>query len=328
MLLPGEPAFYHCVSRVRGQEMLLTDDEKQRLHELMRRVSGFSGVEIKTYCLMNNHFHMIVKVPLRREVDDTELVARMRILYGDAKTEDKLATWELWTKKGVAFKVEAAKAALRKRMFNLSDYFKTMKERYAKDYNRRSDCYGAFWSERFKCALLESERGILTTVGVYSDLNPVRAGVVKKAEDYKYSGFGAASRGDKAALEGIRDLLFPTPRSFAKRPCVEAAFAEYKKILAEKLPDMGKKKVPGTKKEVGEWLKEAPGTGEKRRKKQNFLAGAAIGSLKFAGKLILFIISAPGDMRHRGFGECPRPWAGDGDSYYRASRVNKRRRSY
>jgi len=314
MLLPTEAAFYHCVSKVRGQEMLLDDEEKQRLHELMRRVSGFSGVEVKTYCFMDNHFHMVVKVPLWREVDDAELVARMRILYGDAKTDARLAAWSLWESKGQAHKMEAVKAALRKRLFNLSDFFKTLKERFAKDFNRRSGSSGVFWSERFRSVLLAPEKSILTTVGSYVDLNPVRVGAVRKAEKYFYSGLGAASRGDALALEGIRDLIEPVPHKKKARIGLHDALSEYKNIVAEKLPTLGANVGTGTKKSVYTHSKA-------KQNPYNYIAGSAIGSLKFIGKLSVvalgklltiqdFAYNKRGDMQ---------------DEYYSAIRVNKRR---
>jgi len=281
MVLPGEPAFYHCVSKVRGQEMLITDDEKSRLRELMRRIAGFSGVEVKSFCLMDSHFHMVVKVPKWRDVGDAELIARMRILYGDAKTDAKLSSWKLWEQKGQAYKVVAAKAALRKRMYNLSDFFKTLKERYAKDFNRRSGSKGVFWSERFSSALLAPEKVVLTSVGVYGDLNPVREGIVRNPEKYKFSGLGEAARGDVSALEGIRDLIEPVPKK-NKRVSLDEAFAEYKNIVTAKLPEMG----TGTKLKVGKY----EGTGTKLT--YDYIKGAAIGSLKFVGKVALVALGS------------------------------------
>lgn len=37
------------------------------------------------------------------------------------------------------------------------------------------------------------------TMAAYIDLNPVRAGIVTKAEDYRWSGYGAAMGGDEKA---------------------------------------------------------------------------------------------------------------------------------
>ena len=306
-LVLSETAHYHCVSRIRGQDMLLTDDEKSRLWKLVKRVEGFSGVEVKTYCLLDNHFHIIVKVPKWRDVDDKELAVRMRSLYGDIKTEFRLASWKLWESKGETEKVNAEKTALKKRMFNLSNFFKTLKERFTKEFNRRAGCEGTLWSERYQSVLLAPESGVLTTVGTYADLNPVRAGIVKNASDYFYSGFGAASRGDEAALAGIRDLVNPSSR----RTDAKDAFAEYKRILEDKQKRVhtGKKTHKQTK---------APAE-ESDKSTLDYLAGAAIGSLKFIAKVAIVIVGAPFVMQSYAYG------AGRGmsDEFYRARRINK-----
>ncbi|MFP4203103.1 MAG: transposase, partial [Opitutales bacterium] len=53
---------YHCMSRIAGGEHLLGDAEKEVLRNLMWRVRDFCGVRILTYCLMSNHFHVLVDV--------------------------------------------------------------------------------------------------------------------------------------------------------------------------------------------------------------------------------------------------------------------------
>ena len=306
----AETAHYHCVSRIRGQDMLLKDDEKRRLWNLVKRVEGFSGVEVKTYCLMDNHFHMIVKVPKWREVDDKELVERMMSLYGEIKTNMRLASWESWTKNGDIDRVNEEKAALRKRMFNLADFFKTLKERFTKEFNRRAGCEGTLWSERYQSVLLAPENNILTTIGTYTDLNPVRSGVVKNAADYIFSGFGAASRGEKSALEGIRDLISPTPHN-GNKINVDAAFAEYKQIMDEKQRRMHAGKKTHTQAPVEESDKSA----------LDYIAGAAIGSLKFIAKVAVVVIATPFILQSSAY----RAGRGMSEKFYCARRINKRK---
>ena len=79
--------YYHVISRIAGQQFLVDDREKDVLMRLMFNVAVFSGVEILTFALMDNHFHILLKVPLAHEVDDAELVGKMRVLYGDTKTD-------------------------------------------------------------------------------------------------------------------------------------------------------------------------------------------------------------------------------------------------
>lgn len=55
--------------------------------------------------------------------------------------------------------------------------------RYFNDLQRRS---GTLWEGRYKSALVQSERYLLACM-VYLDLNPVRAGMVAQAQDYRWS---------------------------------------------------------------------------------------------------------------------------------------------
>ena len=55
--------------------------------EVLRRqiwqVADFSGVEVIAYCVMGNHFHVLVRVPDKDRivVSDEELMRRYRVLY-------------------------------------------------------------------------------------------------------------------------------------------------------------------------------------------------------------------------------------------------------
>ena len=193
-------------------------------------------------------------------------------------------------------------------MFNLPDFFKTLKDRFTRNFNRRKECQGTFWSERFKSVLLAPESGVLTKIGAHIDSKPVNFGVVTKAEEYEFSGFGAASRGDKSAIEGIRDLMFPdsTEHGIAYNDA-KKAFSEYKKIIGQNgIATPNKKDAKSNQKTT-----------------QDYITGAAIGSLKFIAKLAAFVISIPMELHQSVY----KPWYNKGDDYYRARRVNKTHRA-
>jgi len=97
-------------------------------------VSGISGIMVNSFTIIEYLFHLLIKAPECREVGDTDLVVRMKCLYG----------------------VET----------NESDFFKTLKERFSENFNRRADCSGTFWCECFVSVLLESESDLLPTIGV------------------------------------------------------------------------------------------------------------------------------------------------------------------
>ena len=80
-LIEAGEAHYHVMSRVVDRQFILNDDEKERFRKLLRRVEAFTGVEVLTYCALDNHFHALLRVPEREEIDDAEWERRIKALY-------------------------------------------------------------------------------------------------------------------------------------------------------------------------------------------------------------------------------------------------------
>ena len=93
-------AYYHLVSRCALQQYLFTDEEKRMFVAMMRRIADFSGVDVLTYCVMSNHFHILVRVPQPRPITESELLARVAILYGDARAKEIRDRWTAFRKTG------------------------------------------------------------------------------------------------------------------------------------------------------------------------------------------------------------------------------------
>ncbi|MFM8878246.1 MAG: transposase, partial [Verrucomicrobiota bacterium] len=72
----GAAAVYHCISRTVGGEKLLDEACREKLSEILMSLSAFCGLEVITYCMMPNHFHLLIRVPERRELSDAELLGR------------------------------------------------------------------------------------------------------------------------------------------------------------------------------------------------------------------------------------------------------------
>ena len=53
----------HLIGRIARRAFFLDDEENTRFVERLWRVATFSGVEVLTYCIMSNHFHILVYVP-------------------------------------------------------------------------------------------------------------------------------------------------------------------------------------------------------------------------------------------------------------------------
>ena len=199
--------FYHVVSRIGGKRFLIDEKEKAILLGMIRGAAVFSGVELYTFAVMSNHFHLLVRVPRKKAVSDKELERRMLAWYGPGKFAAILEKWEKWTKKKRPDLVEDEKARMRARMYDISQFCKTFKEAYTQDYNKRHENTGTIWEGRFKSILLEGSFRALMTVAGYIHLNPVRAAMVNAPEDARNAGYGAACHGDFAAQDGLRALV-------------------------------------------------------------------------------------------------------------------------
>lgn len=71
--------------------------------------------------------------------------------------------------------------------------------RYVQHFNRASRRTGTLWEGRYRATLIDSERYLLACYR-YVELNPVRAGIVCRPEDYAWSSHRANALGGTDAL--------------------------------------------------------------------------------------------------------------------------------
>ena len=200
--LDGE-GYYHVIDRIAHREFLLRDERiKKRLLDLMRRAAEFSGVDVCTYVLMDNHLHLCVHVPEAGEIDERTVVERVGTLYGEPRAAALRAELERLRAAGMEADAVRMLDRLRARMGDLSEFMKTFKQRVTQWYNRELGHEGTLWCGRFKSVLLDKD-GAVCAVANYIHCNPVRAKMVESAEDYRWSGLGAAVLGDKRAIRGL-----------------------------------------------------------------------------------------------------------------------------
>ena len=107
---------------------------------------------------------------------------------------------------------EEIRSRYTRRMHDLSEFMKSLLERFTKWFNRKHSRSGHLWEDRFKSVIVES--GVAArTMAAYIDLNPVRAGMVKDPADYRWSSYGEAVGGGKKgngkkAREGLVRAYF------------------------------------------------------------------------------------------------------------------------
>ena len=216
-------AYYHVVSRVANKAFLLEGAKRKvRILDFLRRSAEFSGVDMVTYALMDNHIHLCVRVPersdvsadeiarhsvsdgemLRRSISAGEVVRRVGVLYGDSRRKALERDLEVLWREGRLEEAEAILDRFRRRMGDLSEFMKTFKQRVSQWYNGEAGHEGTLWEGRFKSVLIEDGEYLRAVVN-YIHMNPVRAKIVPRASRYAWSALGAASSGDAFAMKGL-----------------------------------------------------------------------------------------------------------------------------
>ena len=209
------PAVYHCISRVVDRRFVFGDDEREKFRTFMRMQEKFSGCRVLAYCVMSNHFHLLLEVPPMPEggLSDDALLQRLRAIYSEAAVAvvaKELAEARRLVAEGRADEavvVGRIHARFTYRMHDLSEFMKTLLQRFTRWFNRVHERSGTLWEERFKSVIVES--GVAArTMAAYIDLNPVRAGMVADPAEYRWSSYGEAVGGGpkgngKKAREGL-----------------------------------------------------------------------------------------------------------------------------
>ena len=132
---PG--AFYHVFSRGnQKQPVFLSDDDRYFFLNCLRKACEKYGVIVHAYCLMLNHFHLIMETPLG----------------------------------------------------NLSNMMHFLITKYTVYFNKKHKRQGHLFQGRYRSVLVEAV-GYAKELSRYVHLNPVRAGLVSRPEDYTWSSF-------------------------------------------------------------------------------------------------------------------------------------------
>ena len=82
----GKPVLYHVISRVVDRRFVLGDAEREHFRMFMRMQENFSGCRVLAYCVMSNHFHILLEVPPMPEagISDEELLKRLSATNSEA----------------------------------------------------------------------------------------------------------------------------------------------------------------------------------------------------------------------------------------------------
>jgi putative transposase len=201
-------AVYHAMTRVVNGERVIHDVAKDVLRKQLWQVADYCGVQILTYAILTNHFHVLVRVPQLSAITDAELLRRYRVLY-PTPTRYQQARIEVIE---AQLKTNGPDAvAWRKRqlalMHDISSFMRLVKQRYSIWHNKTHGRYGTLWAERFKSVLVEPQGRVVETIAAYIDLNCVRAGMAGDPKDYRFCGYAEAVAGNHRARTGLQSVV-------------------------------------------------------------------------------------------------------------------------
>ncbi|MCP3923301.1 MAG: hypothetical protein GY714_12020 [Desulfobacterales bacterium] len=172
MIIPDEKTVYHVMSRTALDKFPFGDSEKDEFVKIIQQFKLIYFVEILGFCIMEKHFHLLVKMFPDHYYSDEEIKKRFIRFYG--KDRDFSNDWI---------------PGFRKKWSRLSEFIKEIKQTFSRYYNKKHDRRGTLWGERFKSVIVENGDTLINCLA-YIDLNPVRAGLVDRPEVYRWNSLG------------------------------------------------------------------------------------------------------------------------------------------
>jgi REP element-mobilizing transposase RayT len=209
----NEVGWYHLCARVAGWlDWFPFEDRiaRQKLLETIRKYLAVYGCDAAGFCLMGNHYHLVARFRPFCILSREELYERARLLYRDPN--QVLGSRQQWQR-------------FNRRIFDVSEFMRNVQQSYTKWYNRRYHRRGSLWGERFKSVILGGQPSILETL-LYVELNPVRAGLVERPEDWQWG---------SAAVRTLSqdDWLIPLEELIPAVPCTRLS-ADYRALLYQR----------------------------------------------------------------------------------------------
>ena len=135
-----QAVYYLVTNRIAGGRMLFRDQEKYKLKDLLFAGSAKLSYQVIDYVFMDNHFHLLIKIPPTSNMDDVELLNRYR-LY---KSNDE-----------VDFINSAQRDDFREKIHDISFVIGNFEQRFVQWFNREHNSWGRLFGQRFDSEMIE-----------------------------------------------------------------------------------------------------------------------------------------------------------------------------
>jgi REP element-mobilizing transposase RayT len=199
-LVSAEFGGYHIISRVAGGDFLFKAEDKDYFLNLLRRFVAGYFVQLHSFAIMSNHFHLLVTVSeeAAAKADSDELAHRLwTVNKGEFRKRSDEENRQKMGMKHVMLQ-ETGKEKARERLSSISRFTQDLKQSFARHFNEKHQRLGCLWGGRFRGVIISHGTAQLAC-SAYVDLNPVRAGMVQKPEDYRWCSLGLIKKAPKTA---------------------------------------------------------------------------------------------------------------------------------
>ena len=197
---------HHLVSRIAHRVYFLKDEERSDFLEMVRRSAEFTGVRLLGWCVMGNHFHLLVYLPEPEALDECEVLRRYGILKGVHAAEGMKSDFAEWRKDGEVGEQRVAEwlDKQRARMYDVGSFMKIAKQWFTVEYNRRNAHKGTLWESAYFDRVVKRRTKDMSECLAYIHLNPLRAAASDRFDGYAWSSYSSFRKGEPIATAGMR----------------------------------------------------------------------------------------------------------------------------
>lgn len=250
MFLQSEK-YYHIYNRANGFEKIFLKDEHYNFFLKRYRYYIEPFVNTYTYCLMSNHFHLLIQIKTPTEIRDslyawrernglTDLSPLSLINYksSDLTILKKLAELELMLENGNKEIDEYIEKWISKQFANLFSS-------YTQAFNKQTGRMGSLFIKNFKRKPINDEKYLKNLIR-YIHLNPVEAGICNSPSQWKYSSYNEIVKGTLAIhkevvgwfddLENFSYLHHTPAPKFETEPDADASLPKFETDLDPDAP--------------------------------------------------------------------------------------------
>ena len=195
---PRNIQLVHCFNRCVRRAMLCGYDSysgkdyshrREWFQQRMKLLAAVFGIDIVTYAIMSNHFHVILRSrpDVVQQWSDEEVARRWWTLHPARKDAEGNAAEPAESDLAPIINDPNRLAEIRRRLSDVSWWMKSLCEPIARRANREDQVTGKFWEARFRAEPILDEASLLACA-VYVDLNPVRAAMAQSPEESTFTG--------------------------------------------------------------------------------------------------------------------------------------------